>query len=532
MAASQAGVKASQLFIPTPETVTSGLQYDCLYPPRFQLPATYIRFSSTVEDCIGCPYCMTAEDEVFLKQLNVKSKKGLQCSEDEFEQVMHFFEQTSAVKQPFASVDNTPLLSYEEMEAAFEDDEIDVTAQRFARDIYPHWRSSRTAALNHPLMPTLKFERNADTDEGDPYVCFRRREVRQVRKTRGRDAQIAEKLKKLRSELETARQLMHQVKQREIFRREQLSFERIIFEQRGMVKEAKRNLQIKGDDEDLINQKPIPKPRPKLDPAIIQRGAMGAGMVPKAPLTIRADGRPPDSDLVQLADERARRESEINHIIQDSMSKHRTWNQDWVDQTWRPITPPMENESSRGNSFRAATTEFLPTPPTSVSEAEDANMMDGGRTPNSQIDRSVMKLPIRYASPPADSAPHGMTLRPSFRRRTGRGGRSFIDRRGLKRRLPDEFEEGALSPPSPRDERERERADFDIESDEEVDIYQTDPFDDWNIRFRIALQMSPQRSNHEQVIMQQRLLEEQQKRHQLQNAAAGANGARAALTAR
>jgi enhancer of polycomb-like protein len=533
MAASQAGTKASQLFIPTPETVTSALQYDRLYPPRFQQPATYIRFSSTVEDCIGCPYCMTADDEVFLRHLNTKSRKGLQCSEDEFEQVMNFFEQTSALKQPFASVDNTPLLSFDEMEAAFEDDEIDPSAQRFAKDIYPHWRSSRTAAMNHPLMPTLKFERNADTDEGDPYVCFRRREVRQVRKTRGRDAQIAEKLKKLRSELETARQLMHHVKQRELLRREQLNIERQVFEQRGMVKESKRNLQIKGDDEDLINQKPIPKPRPKLDPAIIQRGAMGAGMIPKAPLTIRADGRPPDSDLVQLADEKARRESDINTIIQDSMVKHRIWNDHWIDQTWRPITPPMENETNRGNSFRVATTEFLPTPPTSVSEGEDTNMIDGGRTPISQPEKSVVKLPIRYASPPLDSAAHGMTLRPSFRRRTGRGGRMFIDRRGLKRPLPDDFDEAPPSPPlCAGEERARERALFDIESDEEADVYLTDPFDDWNIKFRIALQMSPQRSNHEHVIMQQRQLEEQQRRHQMQNAAAGANGARAALTAR
>jgi enhancer of polycomb-like protein len=529
ISAAQAGAKASQLFIPTPETnVSLGVQYERLYPEHYQQPATYIRFSSTVEDCVGCPYCMTAADELFLKQLNAKHRKGPQCSEDQFEQVMNFFEQTSSLKQPFASVDNTPLLSYEELAIAFDEEEIEESAQKFAKDIYPHWKASRSSAQNHLLMPTLKFERNADTDDSDPYVCFRRREVRQARKTRGRDAQIIEKLRKLRRELEDARNLMHHVKNREFARREQLSLEKRIFDHRASVKEVKRHLQIKGDDEDLINQKPIPKARPKLDPAIIQRGAMGAGMIPKAPLTMRPDGRPLDSDLVQLADERQRKNADIQNIIQDSMNKHRLWNNDWVDDTWRPITPPLDNESRRGNSFRAAFTESLPTPPPSLSE-EDSNMIDGARTPNPQQEKQTVKLPIRYADPAVETG-HGMTLRPAYRRRTARAGRMFIDRRGLKRNCPDDFEDAPLSPaPSVREERERERFQYDIESDEEAEVYYTDPYDDWNIKYRIAIQTSPNRTNHEQVVAHQRMLEEQQKRLQQGSAMAGANNARAAI---
>lgn len=79
--------------------------------------------------------------------------------------------------------------------------------------------------------------------------------MRQVRKTRGRDAQSAEKLRKLRKELEDARQLVAMVKQRELTRREMLAVDRLLFEQRSKVKEMKRGLGIKGDDEDLINQK-------------------------------------------------------------------------------------------------------------------------------------------------------------------------------------------------------------------------------------------------------------------------------------
>lgn len=103
-----------------------------------------------------------------------------------------------------------------------------------------------------------KFETGADTDDADPYVCFRRREVRQIRKTRGRDAHSAEKLKKLRKELEESRELLAMIRQREITKREQLAVERQLFEQRVNLRQVKLNLpdQYKEGDEDiLVNQK-------------------------------------------------------------------------------------------------------------------------------------------------------------------------------------------------------------------------------------------------------------------------------------
>lgn len=79
--------------------------------------------------------------------------------------------------------------------------------------------------------------------------------MRQVRKTRGRDAQSADKLRRLRKELEDARQLVALVRQREVGKREFLHCERQVFTQRLEVKAMKRKLGIKDDDEDLINQK-------------------------------------------------------------------------------------------------------------------------------------------------------------------------------------------------------------------------------------------------------------------------------------
>lgn len=62
-------------------------------------------------------------------------------------------------------------------------------------------------------------------------------------------------MRKLRKELEDARQLVAMIKQREVAKNDMLAVERELFERRAKVKETKRKLGIKGDDEDLINQK-------------------------------------------------------------------------------------------------------------------------------------------------------------------------------------------------------------------------------------------------------------------------------------
>jgi hypothetical protein len=53
------------------------------------------------------------------------------------------------------------------------------------------------------------------------------------------------------------------VKQREMIRKEVLNIDRTLFQQRAEVKETKRKLGIKGDDEDLVNQKVV-TPHPSL----------------------------------------------------------------------------------------------------------------------------------------------------------------------------------------------------------------------------------------------------------------------------
>ncbi|CAI6333507.1 unnamed protein product [Periconia digitata] len=479
-AAAQGGGKIAQLYIPTPDAVASKLQYEDVYPKKFTQPATYIRFSSTVEDTIGCPYCMNGEDAAWLKQYN-KNKKGVQCTEDDLEQAINFFEETTQTKQPYASVDNSPVLAYDDLELEF-DETIGESARKFAKDIYEHWKQERLRRSGRPLMPALKFETNLETDDADPYVCFRRREVRLARKTRGRDAQVTEKLKKLRKELEDGRFLMAQVKRRELLMREQLALDKQIFQQRSDVKEIKRRLSIKTDDEDLlINQRPVAKPKaPRVDTQVVHRNIPGMG--PKSQAT-RPDGRLVDSDLVYLEDQLAKKTELIDNFIEENLHKHQKWNQGWVDATWRPITPPLEQVSSKSDFRRVYTDSQLLTPPTSSSSMENNNASAVEKSKKSNEPRRNAR--IRFATPP-DDVPYQDQSR--FRRRTGRGGRIMVDRRGVKRQKIEDF-----------DERVADRYNYAGESSEDEQVHPVDWTDNLHIRYRIMIERQGENRNVQQA---------------------------------
>lgn len=163
----------------------------------------------------------------------------------------------------------------------------------------------------------------------------------------------------------------------------------------------------------------------------------------------------PAEDLQLLDDVQAEKENEIIRDIKQNITKHIKWNEGYVDFTRAPLSPSPDRTFDA--AFRPAITTQLPTPPSS--ESSD-NM------PDSAIDtRSAIALPNKLA-------PHAMELSedtskmPSFRRRIGRGGRLFIDRRNLAARCRVEL-----------DPWKADRFKYDQEdSDEELD-YVRDQFD-------------------------------------------------------
>lgn len=99
---------------------------------------------------------MTEEDDVFLKIMNQKRDPSAgRCTEDIFEEVMNFFEETAQMKQPYASIDNPPVLSFAEMQDMM-DATLEDPMKMFAKEIYEHWKSRRMAVQNNALVPQLK----------------------------------------------------------------------------------------------------------------------------------------------------------------------------------------------------------------------------------------------------------------------------------------------------------------------------------------------------------------------------------------
>jgi enhancer of polycomb-like protein len=283
--------------------------------------------------------------------------------------------------------------------------------------------------------------------------------VRQIRKTRGRDAQSAEKLRRLRKELEDARQLVAFVRQRELARKEMFIIEKQVFQQRAQVKDMKRKLGIKDDDEDLINQKvskwlnsferPVtdvikPKKKPIEVPAI-QRPSSSQFRISQRP------GAQAAEDLQLLEEVQAEKENEIIRDIKQNLQKHLKWNEGYVDHTTAPLTPSPKRSFEA--AFRPAITTQLPTPPSS--DSSDAN--------DATIDSLHPYFRDRFASMDMDDD----TKMPSFRRRVGRGGRVMIDRRNLATRFKADIDPIIL---------DRFKYDGDDDDDDDL-VFERDKYD-------------------------------------------------------
>ncbi|KXX78878.1 Enhancer of polycomb-like protein 1 [Madurella mycetomatis] len=458
-----AGVAADKE-IPVPPPQESTLNYDELYARQFSKTSTYIRFSQTVEECIGCMYDMTEEDDVFLKSYNQKRAASAQLSEDDFEKIMEVFEDTAYIKAPFASVDQT-IVPYDDMLQGLQSLE-SAKVLPHAKELYEYWKSRRQTLNNRPLHPTLKFEMHQESDDMDPYVCFRRREVRQTRKTRARDVQSADKLKRLRKELEEGRQLVLASHNRELMKAEMLKADRAIFELRSQLKEHKIRLGIKTDDEDLINQKPQKRKAP--DVPAVQRPPPPAQLR----LSVRQDGRPTEADLAHLVDRLAEKENELRADIEKKVQSHSEWNRNHVDLTRGPLAPVPGPRKDPG--FRPAKTQYLMTPPASASSAslDEPTPMDLDKPQNPEPVfkfRGVARDEQSRENPPA------------YRRRIGRLNRLWIDRRGL------------ASPPREVSTEVLDRWKYDQSSDDEEDppLYEVDPFDTRALKFRASIPLPP-----------------------------------------
>lgn len=457
-----------------PPPQESKLNYNELYPGSYPTPATYIRSSQTVEESIACQYDMAEDDDEFLKSYNEKRPVNSRLSDEDFEKIMEVFEDTAAVQTPFAAVDNT-VVPYDMMVQGLND--LDASkVMSHAKEIYEYWKSRRQSTGNRPLHPSLKFETRQEIDDMDPYVCFRRREVRQTRKQRNRDVQVADKLKRLRRELEDGRQLILVAHQRELVKHQLLNVDRLVFEQRAKLKETKIRLGIKADDEDLAPAKvrPVHKGWPDIDNAdgtkpqkrkVSEVPAAQRAAGPHARAAVRPDGRVMEADLALLADKLAEKENELRNDIEFKILNHRRWNANHVDLTRDPLSPPTGKTTEL--SFRPAKTQYLMTPPASASSgSEEPTAMELDQPETGPV------FQFRGVSQEESS-----TALPVFRRRIGRLNRLWIDRRGLP--SPPRESSGQYS--------DRWKYDQDDDDEDEQPVYEVDQFDTRALKFRATI---------------------------------------------
>lgn len=236
--------------------------------------------------------------------------------------------------------------------------------------------------------------------------------------------------------------------------------ERKLFLERSEVKEMKRKLNIKDDDEDLINQKvSVAEPfvhgpcsdfiQPKKKPLEMPQRPNAPQL--RMPLKPGLQGA---EDLQLLEDVQAEKENEILRDIKANIAKHIKWNEGYVDHTRAPLSPSPERTFDTA-AFRPAFTAQLPTPPSSEASGDMDTALDM-HSPLAARDKLASRAMELHEEP------HRM---PSFRRRLGRGGRLMIDRRNLASRCRVEM-----------DPLKADRFKFDQEDSDDEPVYDTDRY--------------------------------------------------------
>ncbi|KAL8287001.1 hypothetical protein RQP46_004007 [Phenoliferia psychrophenolica] len=469
---------APKAFIPTPDSrgTIDDATFDALYPPNSWVdPVTYVRFSDTVEDAqIGAAnYNMDDDDEDWLEQHNAQAGppttaqqpengkapldpvpngtttpgrgardrkgKGTEkngkderpphntilvggpIGEDDFELIMETFERLTEEKAPMAHVDTELLPAFTDFEQTFSDRTIKPPLDHlksFARSIYPHWKARRLKRGGKSIIPQLDYD---ESNESNPYVCFRRRELKTSRKTRRSDQQNLDRLIRLRNDLYAAHALMLKTRDRERLKLDSIETDRKIFEGRVELRELKRRLgENDGDEDILIGRK---EKRRRKDEPVQGPNGMRVSLGRKPDVVFS-----PTSLITSVEDLRVRKEraASVATRIERDLAKKRDADQLWEDWTDGAFL-------TRQPSFPARYWRSLEPVPSSLAVA-------GSHALGFHSSHQAALGPVRT----------------SYRRRVGRGGRIMLDRIAPQRSARHQL---ALLPRSSESDSDNEEED-------------------------------------------------------------------------
>ncbi|KAI9094350.1 enhancer of polycomb-like-domain-containing protein [Phlyctochytrium arcticum] len=341
--ASQTGRSHEQVIIPTPDASRVISDYARYYPKNYHQPPSSIRFSTPIEDVIGCPYNMDEEDDVFLAAHQTKINAGelsadTVMSEDLFEQIMYAFERAGDDKVSGEPPSMDECRRFMERESAS-------LLSRWSTvcALYDHWKHRRYVLRNgQNIQAKLKLSEDWIGKDSDPYVCFRRREVKVLRRPRRTDTHSLEKLRRLRDEMHRAKTILELITNREAARKESIVLEHLIFEQRVLVRRLKKKLGIVTSEKEIdlspeirrrkfrredLRDEPVKKIR--IPPANIRTAAQ----IVQA-MESKLHDTSPEHDP-STPEGKARRKKLIEQ------------NQGWVDCTESPFVPPIKSNAIR-----------------------------------------------------------------------------------------------------------------------------------------------------------------------------------------
>ncbi|KAG5649953.1 hypothetical protein H0H81_001331 [Sphagnurus paluster] len=302
-------------YIPTPGATGLVDQYTDLYPAaRWKDPSTYLCTSVTPEESCksaianGFTYYMDERDKEWLDKNNEEARgegtsaqgalssstrtsarsakaKGKEpepsqvvaISEDEFELVMGLFEKVTHEKTEYLHHSLETGMSF----PTFSDYQDTFSSPlppptfasysvpswiprpldlyRIAHTIYPYWKERRIERGGHRIIPSLNGDETDTLNES--YVCFRRREIKTVRKTRASQSTSSDKLIRLQSEFVYPLELAKYIFQREHRKREVAIYACLVGQRRLALSQFKRKYPQWGDnaDEDLLIDKEKPR---------------------------------------------------------------------------------------------------------------------------------------------------------------------------------------------------------------------------------------------------------------------------------
>lgn len=129
------------------------------------------------------------------------------------------------------------------------------TLVRIARTIHTHWRARRERRKGKSIMPLLNYD---ETIDSDPYVCFRRRDIRATRKTRRTDNYSVEQMQRLQYELRDAHRLAQMTLERELKKKQLIQSQKEVWEAKWKLYETKRRwpaLGLTREEEEIITGK-------------------------------------------------------------------------------------------------------------------------------------------------------------------------------------------------------------------------------------------------------------------------------------